>query len=276
MIDLHCHSVFSDGSCTPEELIEQAEKIGLVALSLTDHDTVAGLPRLFDAAEKTAVQVVSGVELSTELKGRTLHILGYGFDPENEALLDALKWVCRQREERNTGIFRKLTALGYQLTLADVQAQAGDKMLGRPHFAAALVEKGYFNHRSKVFSQLLKKNGAAYVGRERLSPGQCCDLIRKAGGIPVLAHPGQLGMSGTALRKLLRHLIGEGLGGLEVLYPAHQAHQVSAYERICKELGLLMTGGSDFHGSFTPQLSLGKGFGTLCVPDAFAAHFLSV
>ena len=269
MIDLHCHSVFSDGTCTPEELISLAEQGGLSALALTDHDTTAGLERFFAAAEGSSIEAVAGIELSAEFGDRPLHILGYGFDPNNTALQESLEWVRSGRKDRNFQMLEKLNALGYEVTMQDVLKHAGDELVGRPHFAAALIEKGHFKHKDKVFQQLLGKNCAAYVNRRRLPPERCVALIGGAGGVAVIAHPGQMKLTGNRLRHLIRQLQPYGLNGLEVLHPSHSPHQVQAFERICAETDLCMTGGTDFHGALTPDLKLGTGFGNLCVPDAF-------
>jgi predicted metal-dependent phosphoesterase TrpH len=267
MIDLHCHSLFSDGTKTPEELVSLAEQGGLVALALTDHDTTAGLARFMAAGENSAVETVPGIELSAEFGAVPLHILGYFFDVANPALQESLTWVRQGRAERNVQMLKKLNALGYGLTMEDIRKHAGDELVGRPHFAAALMEAGRFTHANKIYQQLLGKGKAAYVERRRLSPEQCVELIRGAGGVAVIAHPGQMKLSGNKLRRLIRQLLPHGLGGLEVLHPSHQPHQVLAFERICAEFDLALTGGTDYHGALTPQLRLGTGFGTLHVPD---------
>jgi len=272
MIDLHCHSIFSDGSLTPEELVALAEQTGLTALALTDHDTTDGLERFMTAGEASPVKTIQGVELSAELGESSLHILGYGVDPETAALQEALIWVRGGRAERNFQMLEKLNALGYDLTHDDVRKHSADDLVGRPHFAAALIEKGHFKHKDKVFKQLLGKNCAAYVDRRRLKPARCLEVIRSAGGVPVIAHPGQMKLTRNKLRRLIKKLKEQGLGGLEVWHPTHHPHQVKALERICEEFELIATGGTDFHGSLTPDLSLGTGFGNLCVPDEVLEH----
>lgn len=274
MIDLHCHSIFSDGSLSPEELIALAEEGGLSALALTDHDTTEGLPRFFAAAEKSSVTPIVGVELSTEEGGLPVHILGYGFDPEHRDLQTLLDWVKEGRATRNHKILEKLQTLGYELTFEEVLEYSPDGVVGRPHFAQALMDRGHFSSKEKVFKQLLGRGCAAYVNRHRLSSDQCIDLITKAGGMAVLAHPGQLRLTNTRLRKLLRSLKAKGLGGMEVVYSSHKPHQVAAYEQICHELDLLPTGGSDFHGALTPDLYLGRGFGAQEIPDVLLENLL--
>jgi len=274
MIDLHCHSLFSDGTNTPEELVALAEQGGLTALALTDHDTTDGLERFMAAGKESTVETLAGIELSAELGETPLHILGYGFDPSNAPLQAALAWVREGRTERNVQILKKLNTLGYNLTYEDIRKHSADDLIGRPHFAAALIEKGHFKHKNKVFKQLLGKNCAAYVDRRRLSPTECLNVIRAAGGVPVVAHPAQMRLTRNKLRRLIKKLVEQGLGGLEVWHPSHPPHQVQAFERICEEFDLIATGGSDFHGKLTPDLSLGRGFGGLVVPDEVLANLL--
>jgi len=267
MIDLHSHSIFSDGTNTPEELVALAEQGGLSALALTDHDTTDGLPRFMAAGANSSVQTVSGIELSAEFGEVTLHILGLLFDPANQELQAALQWVREGRTERNVQILEKLNRLGYNLTHDDVRKHSSDDLIGRPHFAAALIEKGHFKHKDKIFKQLLGKGKAAYVDRRRLTPEACVGLIRNAGGIAVIAHPGQMKLTARSLRRLVKKLKEHGLGGLEVWHPSHKEYQTASFLRICEEFDLAATGGSDFHGKLTPDLTLGRGFGDLDVSD---------
>ena len=267
MIDLHAHSIFSDGTNTPEELVNLAVQGGLTALALTDHDTTDGLPRFMAAGANTSVQTVPGIELSAEFGEVTFHMLGYFFDPANAELQTALKWVREGRTGRNVQILEKLNRLGYNLTHEDVLKHAGDDLIGRPHFAAALIEKGHFKSKDKIFQQLLGKGKAAYVDRLRLTPEACVEIIRKAGGVPVIAHPGQMKLTSRSLRRLVKQLKEHGLGGIEVWHPIHKPHQMASYLRICEDFDLVATGGSDFHGKLTPDLTLGRGFGDLEVPD---------
>lgn len=267
MIDLHCHSIFSDGTNTPEELVALAEQGGLSALALTDHDTTDGWPRFRAAAEQTSIQAVSGIELSAEFGDVTLHMLGYLFDPANEGLQAALTWVREGRTERNFQILEKLNKLGYNLTYDDIRKHSSDDLIGRPHFAAALIEKGHFKRKDKIFQQLLGKGKAAYVDRRRLSPEACVEVINNAGGVASIAHPGKMKITLRALRRLVKKLKAHGLGGLEVWHSSHREHQCTAYLRICEDFDLVPTGGSDFHGKLTPDLSLGRGFGNLDVSD---------
>ena len=244
-----------------------AAEAGVTALSLTDHDTTAGLDRFFAAAKSAGVQVISGVELSADFAAAPLHILGYGFDPKNAELERVLAKVRDGRAERNSQILEKLNRLGYELTFDDVAKHAGDTLIGRPHFAAALVERGYFKNSKKIFQQLLSTGRAAYVDRRRLSPERCVELISNAGGAAVIAHPGQMDISTKKLQRLIEQLIPCGLAGIEVWHSSHKDEQIAVYQRLCETYHLTGTGGSDFHGTRTPYIRIGTGYGSLEVPE---------
>ncbi|MCF7864470.1 MAG: PHP domain-containing protein, partial [Kiritimatiellales bacterium] len=189
MIDLHVHSVYSDGTNTPAELVAMAEEGGLRALALTDHDTVGGISRLLCAAEGAVVEAVPGIELSAECERGTMHILGYFIDHTCEILLKKIDTVQAGREERNVEILKRLNKLGYVLLWSDVEKHAGRDVVGRPHFAEALLERGYVKSKKAAFDLLLAKGRPGYVERYRYTALECIDLIHQAGGVSVLAHP---------------------------------------------------------------------------------------
>lgn len=272
MIDLHVHSTFSDGSLTPEELIAEAVRVGLSAIALTDHDTTAGVPRLVAAAASTPVRAIAGVEISADVASGTMHILGYLIDPENHTLIDRLKWLREGREVRNAEILEKLNKLGFGLTWDEVAAFAGEDVVGRPHFAQALLARKIVKDKNEAFDKYLGKGKPAYANRRRMTPEDSIELIRGAGGVPVLAHPFTLNLSAEALRKELKSLHELGLAGVEVFYSEHTPSMVSQYLNLSKELGLIATGGSDFHGAMNPDIKLGTGFGSLHVPDEVTAQ----
>lgn len=267
MIDLHVHSIFSDGSLTPEELIEQACLVGLRALALTDHDTTAGLLRFLAAAAGRAIRAIPGVEISAEFSPGTLHLLGYFVRPDDVALNEGLAWIRGGRALRNAEILRKLQKLGLALTWEEVVRHAGSEVVGRPHFAQALLARGYVSTKDEAFDRYLGKGKPAYAERRRFTPEDSVRLIREAGGVPVLAHPFTLHLDSTGLRQLIESLMAEGLAGLEAYYPEHTPDLQQAYARLAGELGLVATGGSDFHGELAPDIRLGSGFGDLQVPD---------
>lgn len=269
MIDLHCHSVFSDGSLTPEELAALAQSCGLTALALTDHDTTDGIPRFITACEKSGVRAIGGVEISVDFEPGTMHMLGYFIDLKNSHLQDALHNIRDGRAIRNRKIFERLCELGMELDWNELLSMAGDGgVVGRPHFAQAMISRGYAADKSEVFNRWLAKGKPGYVDRFRLTPEAGIAAIKAAGGLAVLAHPFSLGLQPGELRATVESLAGYGLQGIEVFYPMHKHDQLSYYLRLTKEFGLVATGGSDFHGESNPDIQLGSGFGNINVRDS--------
>lgn len=267
VIDLHVHSVYSDGTDSPAELIRLAEMRGVSALALTDHDTVAGIDPLLDAAKTSAVEAVPGIELSAECERGTMHILGYFIDHTCAEMLEKINKVRAGRAERNMEILKKLNKLGYILMWSDVEQQAGCDVVGRPHFADALVNRGHVKSRKEAFDLLLAKGRPAYVERYRYKATECINLIRAAGGVSVLAHPATIYMPDDQLKGLVMGLKEHGLCGIEAYYAEHRPENINKFCRWAKELDLICTGGTDYHGSNSPDLKLGTGFGQLRVPD---------
>jgi len=267
MVDLHTHSIFSDGSHTPEELAAMGRAAGLSAVALTDHDTMAGLERFAAACAGIGLKGVPGVEISADVARGTMHILGYYADPRCAALNMALERIRDGRSDRNGKILERLSSLGMPLSSEEVARYAGDEVVGRPHVARAMVEKGYVRSCEEAFEKYLAKGRPAYVDRFRLSPAESVRMIREAGGVAVLAHPFTLELDNGGLRKLLVGLKDSGLQGMEVYYSEHSPEQTRRYLALAKEMGLLPTGGSDFHGAVNPAIRLGIGFGNLRVPD---------
>ncbi len=275
MIDLHTHSTFSDGSLTPEELVREAGVRQITALALTDHDTTAGIDSFMAACAKTGLDGhpilgVPGVEISVEVQKGTMHMLGYFIDPDNAELEGVLSRIRDGRHWRNEQIVEKLNGLGVSISLGEISEYAGDEVVGRPHFAQALLARGYVRSKQEAFDRFLAKGKPAYVDRFRLDPPESIDVILAAGGIPVLAHPFTLGLSQTELRDAVGEWADTGLMGIEVYYSEHNAQQVRTYASLCECFDLLPTGGSDFHGSQNPDIVLGTGFGNLRVPDEVA------
>jgi predicted metal-dependent phosphoesterase TrpH len=267
LIDLHMHSVYSDGTDSPAELVAVAEEIGLSAMALTDHDTVAGIKPFFAAARHSEVDAVAGIELSADCDEGTMHILGYFIDPENANLLEKIEKVRAGREYRNMEILKRLNKLGYIVLWSDVQRQAGKDVVGRPHFAEALVERGHVKTKKAAFDLLLAKGRPAYVDRYRFSQQECIEIIHQAGGVAVLAHPNTLNLPGQRLKECIGRLRDLGLDGLETYYSSHRQDQVEKYLGWAAEFGLVATGGTDYHGGHTPDIQMGTGFGQLAVGD---------
>ncbi len=268
MVDLHLHSTFSDGSEEPEALVALGAAAGLTALSLTDHDTTQGSARFAVAAAAHGIRSILGVEISAEHPGGELHLLGFGMDPEQAELQENLEALREGRHRRNLGILEKLGDLGIPLEYDAVVSLAGDReVVGRPHFAMALVSAGHVRDKQEAFSRYLAYGAPAYCDRLRLGPARAMTLIRAAGGVPVLAHPLLLRLNRDPLRKLVAGLRKEGLCGIEAYYPGQSPQATAALLRLARDLGLLVTGGSDFHGPPDSNFRIGTGFGDLRVPE---------
>ncbi len=243
--DLHTHTLASDGTCPPAENVRLAREAGLAAVAITDHDTVAGIEEALEAGQSLGVEVIPGVEISSFANGQDIHVLGYFVPHQDETFKRALAGLRDTRHERNKLVIERLRELGLKLTLEEVyrRKEGTDKNIGRPHIAEAMMERGYVQSIEEAFDKYLGKGGLAYVNPPRITPQQAIDLIRKAGGVAVLAHPGLYNDD-----ELVEELIVYGLDGLEVWHPDNREDGVERYYRLADEYGLIMTGGSDFHG----------------------------
>lgn len=246
-IDLHIHTTASDGRYSPAEIVVQAQKAGLTHIAITDHDTVDGLLSLAKQGslqDSSWLTVIPGIEFSTDLPQHEVHILGYHIDIHDSAFQAQLAVLKEDRRLRTRRIIEKLNQLGYDIDYEQVVKIAGQAAaLGRAQISKTLVEKGYFNTVGEVFERLLQKNGPAYVPHYKLSPDNVIQLIRQVGGKAVLAHPGLVGDDGVVLA-----MIHAGIDGLEVYHPRHDAKDTQKYLEMARKYGLLITGGSDFHG----------------------------
>ncbi|MCX5889939.1 MAG: PHP domain-containing protein [Deltaproteobacteria bacterium] len=259
LIDLHTHSNASDGTFAPAEVVRLAKVGGLKAFALTDHDTVEGLAEAMAAGEKYGVEVIPGVEVSARFPGGSMHILGLGIEYGNGQLGERLAVLQKARAERNPQIIAKLNGLGVKITFEQVEKISGRGQMGRPHIARALMESGYVRSIQEAFDIFLRNDGKAYVPKFRFPPQEAIAMIRDVQGVPVLAHPFTLNLgSAFALKSTLTELEALGLAGIEAIYAEHTPEQEALYLRLARELGLLVTGGSDFHGDNKPELTLGK------------------
>ncbi len=272
LIDLHTHSTASDGALSPAEIARAAQEAGLAAVALTDHDTTEGLAEFLAAARPDGPELVPGVELSVERPdGGSLHLVGLWVDPGEPRLQAGLARVQAARRERNPKMVARLRRLGLEITLEEVVAAAGGGQVGRPHFAQVLVDKGMVGGPGEAFGRYLKKGAPAYVEKERLSAREAIGLIRGAGGVSILAHPGLLELHPAVLEQLVRQLKEQGLMGLEAYYSEHQPALERQLLGLAARLGLAVSGGSDFHGPSKPGIRLGAGQGTLRVPATLLA-----
>jgi len=273
LIDLHVHTTASDGTLTPAELVARAQEKGLQAVAVTDHDTVEGLTEALAEAAKREFEVVPGVEISVDYRGGEMHILGYYIDPCSGPLLAGLEQLQEYRRERNPKVIRKLREVGLHITLEEVAEAAGGNVIGRPHFAAVLVRKGYAANTQEAFEKYLGAGQPAYVKKEKLTPEEGIELIVRAGGLPVLAHPKYIrDHNPDRLSALLDKLKGAGLRGVEVYYTAHTPEETDLYLGLTRKHALLVTGGSDFHGANKPEIELGAGTGNLQIPYELLAE----
>jgi 3',5'-nucleoside bisphosphate phosphatase len=268
-IDLHIHSTASDGTCSPSELIDLAEKLDLAAVALTDHDTVAGLPEFMEKAESSSVTAVPGVEVAVNWNYKELHILGLWVQKDCSELNILLKEIRDNRHARNDKIIGRLQENGYNIAIDEVKEAAGGESVGRPHLAAILVKKGYFKTIKDVFSTCLARGGTGYVGRILPDIETAISTIHKAGGITFWAHPVHRSRSNTKdILSDLKHFKSLGLDGIEGYYSEFSKAQHEMLLKYAKDLNMAVCGGSDFHGGNQPDILLGKGRGNLSVPES--------
>ncbi len=256
-IDLHLHSSASDGSLAPRALLKKASEEGFSAVALADHDTLQGVGEAREAARELGLCFLPAVELSVgeELE---IHLLGYGVDENAPALQGLLAEMLRDREERVRKMAQKLRDAGYPVDYERVRSMAGGAV-GRPHLARALVEAGAAASVSECFQRWIGRDAPFYVPRKKVSTRQGIRAVLEAGGVPVLAHPGQLRLSQQALDAEIGAMQAEGLRGLECYHNAHDPATQDWLREACKRRGLLVTGGSDFHGAAKPKVQLGSG-----------------
>ena len=267
LIDLHTHSIASDGSETPEAIIRCAREKGLRGVALTDHDTISGLKEFMAAAKNEGIIGIPGVEISSTMFNKELHIVGLFIDPESPELLELLGRMRNGRETRNREIVMKLAAAGFDVTYEELLQEAGGESIGRPHIGALLLKKGYFKTMQDVFEQCLKRGCRCYVSRALPDSAEAIRTIHAAKGLAIWAHPvsGQSGERSYA-RKMLRKLVEAGLDGVEVNYSMFSEHQTQMMNELADDAGILKSGGSDFHGKNQPAVDLGTGGGNLAVP----------
>lgn len=266
-VDLHTHSNRSDGTDPPREVVERAARVGLSAVALTDHDTLAGVPEAMAAASREGVEVVPGIEISCEWEPGTMHMLVLFLEPGREPFHSMLDELARWRETRNQQLIERLQSLRLDITLDEVEAEAGAGSMGRPHVAAVMVGKGLVPDLGAAFDLYLAKGRPGYVGRRRLGPEEAIGLARDSGAVPVLAHPHTLGLEPGSLEDLLERLQEAGLVGLESHYSDYPLEQRLRWAERARRRGLIPSGGSDYHGRYKPWLELGSGQGDLLVPD---------
>ena len=263
-IDLHVHTTASDSTASPAEAVRLAKEAGLSAIAITDHDTVSGYAEAAEAGKKYGVEVVPGIEISTKY-GRAVHILGYYIDPDSDKLAPVLEWVVHDRDERNRKMAELMAADGLPVSYEEMHRRFG-AVIGRPHFAEVLVELGLAKDIRDAFDRYVEKGQKYYLPRNFLSIERSIEIIREAGGVPVLAHPFQYKLDDAGLRELIEHCMESGLQGMECRYSGYSVEQSKYLGCLAEKYGLIKTGGSDFHGDNKRHISIGTGTGHLEVP----------
>lgn len=267
--DLHVHSHYSDGTCSPQELIRLAEQAGLVAVALCDHNTIDGVPEFLAAGENSPVEAVPGIEFSTDYEGVELHILAL-YVPEShyENIREQMQEQKRRKDRSNVELVKALNAAGYAIDYETLRASTPNGFVNRALVAAELTRKGYTQSIQDAFQQLLSAKHGYYHPPRRPDAYETIRSIKKMGAVAVLAHP-FLNLDEAGLRRFLPEAVACGLDAMEVLYPKYDADTTALAKAIAAEFGLLPSGGSDFHGENKPDIRIGIGRGDLRIPASY-------
>ena len=268
-IDLHIHTTASDGSLTPEEVVKESLRLGLGAISITDHDTVDGVAPAIEAAENSPLRVIPGVEISSVWHGREIHILGYNFDHENPFLISTLNRMAQMRRERNENICLKLQKLGLDITTDELYRISGNSTITRNDISRLMISKGYVKDKAEAFTYYLGSDAPCFVPKFRMPAEDAYKLITYAGGVCSLAHPVQYRMDDDQYTELFMYLKAVGFRCIEVIHSDNGMHDENRFKQIASACGLLFTGGSDFHGRSKPDIHIGTGRGNIKVPGTF-------
>ncbi len=273
-VDLHTHSIYSDGTATPEELVLQAAQLNLRGLAITDHDTMEGYGEALEAGNCAGLRIVAGLEISCLHGPLSLHMLGYGVDPKNVTLNQKLKQLQDGREKRNRRILEKLADLGIKISPGELQENSQCGQTGRPHIARLLVAKRIVPGMDQAFRRYLGKGKPAYVERFCFKAAEAIDFIHGAGGVAVLAHPGILSQDMRLQARLIHELVERKLDGLEVFHPAHSKKIQKKLLQLARQYTLITTGGSDYHGGNHGDKGLAGDKRNICPPDSIMDDLL--
>lgn len=276
-VDLHVHSNYSDGTVSPKDLVSMAVDKGLAAFALTDHDTTKGVDEALLACENVNrtlscdkhLEVIPGIEISTEFKKKEVHIVGLFIDHKNRELLEFSKIQIEGREERNKKVCELFQQLGINIAYEDMLESYGDCVLTRAHFADKLVELKVVGDRNEAFDRFLGDGKPCHIPRFKVNPAKAIEMIHKAGGIAILAHPILYHLGKEQMNELLEHCCLAGLDGIEATYSTYKPADEREIKSIAKERNLLLSGGSDYHGENKPNIQLGTGLGHLFVPEEY-------
>jgi predicted metal-dependent phosphoesterase TrpH len=261
-VDLHVHTTASDGTLAPAQIVQRAGRLGLKVIAITDHDTVAGIPEALAAGAVHGVEVIPGVEINTDVPRAEVHVLGYFVDHRNEELNEKLAVIRDGRVGRAKRMAEVLTGMGAPIRFERILEIAGEGSVGRPHVAQALLEAGHVSSYGQAFDQYIGRNSPAYVERIKFTPAEACALICRAGGLPVFAHPVFFDRYGKIKERfdaagLLPEMISQGLVGIEVYYNGYDAITIEQLLGVARRYGLVVTGGTDFHGLRQGEPDLG-------------------
>ena len=266
-VDLHTHSNASDGSEPPAVVVHRAAEAGLTALALTDHDNLDGIAEAQAAADRLGIELIAGTELSVEWDTGPMHLLVYFIESDSGPLQEAMATIRQGRSDRNLRLVNRLRGLGIDLTYDEIMAEAGGTGVGRPHFAAVMVRKGYVANIPTAFDRYLASGRPGYEPRTRLAAEAAIDLARASGGVPVIAHPHTIGVGAADYERAFRKLADVGLGGIECHYGEYAPELRRHLADVAHGLGVAATGGSDYHGAYKAGLMIGSGRGDLVVGD---------
>lgn len=274
IVDLHVHSNKSDGSFTPTQLVDYALEKGLSAFALTDHDTTAGLDEAIsyarqlsvETAGEKSIEVIPGIEFSTEYSGKDIHIVGLYIDDQNQDFIRYIKDFQDSRTLRNIKMCARLTEHGIPITYEQLQSYFPGSVLTRAHYAKFLLKEGYVKSMPEAFDRYVGDHAPCFLPREKVTPEQAVSLILKAGGIPVLAHPILYHLSDARLDELVKELKDAGLAAIEAIYSTYNLSEERQIRALASKYDLLISGGSDFHGTTKPGLDLAVGYGKLFIP----------
>lgn len=264
-IDLHTHSTCSDGTFTPEEVVKEAKKAGLSAIALTDHDTVDGLSEAIEAGKKYGIEVITGIEFSVAADTE-MHLLGLNFNIDCPAIKNVLEEMIIQRDLRNYKVIELLDNIGIHITIDDILTEATSRVTGRSQIAKAMLKKGYVSTIKEAFDKYLSFGRPTFVERSTLSPEDAIKIIKESGGKAFLAHLNQTGKTDEELYEILFHLKNCGLDGIEGYYTEYTEDMNIRYRKMAGDIGLLLSGGSDFHGTNKDGYQIGKGKENLKIP----------
>lgn len=270
LTDLHTHSTASDGTFSPSDVAELAKDAGLASVALTDHDTTDGLDEFMEAGRSLGIETIPGIELAAGYKNTELHIVGLFVDYKSSALKESMKFIVNERNERNKKMIKALSRIGMEISLRELEENAGGNIITRAHYANVMVNRGYVKNKEEAFDRYISSGRPGYVKRETLTPKTCIEVIRKSGGIPVLAHATLYGYGYLEIHNLVGELKGYGLMAMETMYSTYTPRQSEELRKICEYYKLMKSGGSDFHGLNKPDIKIGTGWGALKIPQSFA------